>query len=186
MGFVTARATFSSRRWAGRRNCKFKACCWIRNLVIEAASLVFILSKHVSISVNEDVTETLGKRRTMMTTRRDETEKGSELPPWGGRHSLTRSREIQQHSTFKLSFEFWMGFSPGWILFKIHVFILNFPVDDGWGEMKSEERRVFRILIIVVSRRRRDLQSICDSLKSSSFSASNSGFRLVNFLTYKS
>jgi hypothetical protein len=50
IGFVTARATFSSRRWMGRRYCKFRACFSILILVIDAASLVFILSKHVSMS----------------------------------------------------------------------------------------------------------------------------------------
>lgn len=50
IGFVTARATFSSLKWIGKRNCKFKACFSILIFVIEAASLVFILSKHVSMS----------------------------------------------------------------------------------------------------------------------------------------
>ena len=50
IGFETARATFSSRRCTGRRNCKFNACFSILIFVIDAASLVFILSKHISMS----------------------------------------------------------------------------------------------------------------------------------------
>lgn len=54
IGDVTALATFSSRKCWGSRNCKFKACFSILILVIDAASLVFILSKHVSISVTRE------------------------------------------------------------------------------------------------------------------------------------
>jgi len=50
MGFVTALATLSSLKCEGKRNCKLNACFSILIFVIEAASLVFMRSRHVSIS----------------------------------------------------------------------------------------------------------------------------------------
>lgn len=53
IGFVTALATFSFLKWIGSRNCKLSACFSIRIFVMAAANLVFISSKHDSMSSNE-------------------------------------------------------------------------------------------------------------------------------------